>query len=148
MNLSKNKKAQGMSTNTIILLILGVIVLVVLILGFTSGWNVFKNIASPTNVENVVDECATSCGLNQKFSFCTAERVLRVNEEKIKMKTSCAVLSELPELKRYDIEPCPGIQCELDCEEIKINDKYGSMDLTEGYNVSSLIAEGNCFVAK
>lgn len=34
-----NKKAQGMSTSTIILLILGIVILVILILGFTLGWD-------------------------------------------------------------------------------------------------------------
>ena len=34
----KNKKAQEFSTNTIILIILGIVVLVVLIIGFSFGW--------------------------------------------------------------------------------------------------------------
>jgi len=34
-----NKKAQGMSTSTIILLILRIVILVILILGFTLGWD-------------------------------------------------------------------------------------------------------------
>ena len=36
---NKNKKAQGLSTNAIILIVLGVIVLAVLVIGFTMGWD-------------------------------------------------------------------------------------------------------------
>ena len=36
------KRGQSMSTNTIILIILGVVVLVVLIMGFTQGWGTLK----------------------------------------------------------------------------------------------------------
>jgi len=140
-----NKKAQGMSTNTIILLILGLVILVVLVLGFSSGWAMFKNVASPTNVDKVADECASVCSLDQTFSFCSAERTVRINEEKLELKTTCEVLSILPQFKSY-VQDCPGIQCELTCDQIVINDREGSKTLTEGYDVSSLVSDGPCFV--
>lgn len=118
----KNKKAQSMSTNTIILLILGLAVLVVLILGFTSGWKVFNNIISPTNVDSISEECSSVCGLQQKFGYCSSLRNLRINEEKIKIKASCAVLASTPSLGRGYVDQCGSVQCDVKCSEIYIED--------------------------
>jgi len=144
---SKNKKAQGMSTTTIVLLILGVIVMVVLIFGFSTGWSSFKKIMSPTNVDSVVEDCSSVCGLNQKFSFCQGERALRVNEDNLNVKTSCYVLANLPEFSKYHIQTCPAINCDLSCKDIKINNKPGSANPGK-YNVGSLVSEEKCFVSE
>jgi hypothetical protein len=107
----KNKKGQGMSTNTIVLLILGLIILVALIFGFATGWKTFKDIANPTNVDSIIEDCQVACSLNQKYSYCSAERVLRINEEDVVVKDSCYALSSMPEYETY-IEGCPTIDCE------------------------------------
>jgi len=66
-----NKKAQGMSITTIILIILGVIILVVLIFGFTRGWDGIKDWVAPSNnVEQVVSECRVACAANNVYDFC------------------------------------------------------------------------------
>jgi len=140
-----NKKAQGMSTNTIILLIMGLVILVVLILGFSTGWKTFSNIATPTNVDRMAESCASVCGLEDRFSFCSAERNIRINEEDLKIKTSCSVLAVLPKFASY-FEECSAIECDLDCENILIDDEKGDLTLTQGYNVSSVAKEVNCFV--
>jgi hypothetical protein len=137
----ENKRGQGMSTNTIILLILGVVVLVVLIFGFTTGWKAFKNIANPTNVDDIREDCKAVCGLNEEFSFCSGERILRVNEEDFEVKTSCAVLASSPDFIRYKIESCPSVKCEMKCEEIRVDDETGvkvDVDVEGGYDVSAL----------
>ena len=43
------KRGQGLSTSAIILIILGVVVLVVLIAGFTIGWSALKDYINPSN---------------------------------------------------------------------------------------------------
>ena len=141
--LMKNKKGQDLSTSTIILLVLGVIILVILIIGFSTGWSFFKNLISPTNVDSVIQDCSTACGTDQKFSFCSAERAFRVNEEKLDVKTSCAVLASAPKFTRYNIQTCPTINCDLACENIVINGKKGTIasSLPENdkyYDVSAL----------
>ena len=144
----KSTKGQGMSTNTIILLILGLIVLVALIWGFATGWQTFKDITNPTNVDDLVGECETACGLNQKFSYCSAERTLRVNEEDLEVETSCYVLANLPEFDKYGLEDCPSIDCELSCEDIIIDGNKGQTDLETGsYDVSVLMGGEPCFIA-
>ncbi len=143
----KSTKGQGMSTNTIILLILGLIVLVALIWGFSSSWQSFKKITNPTNVDSVVEECQTVCGLNNKFSYCSAERILNVNEEDLKVKTSCAVLATLPAFEKYGIEECLSIDCDLSCEDIVIDGEKGQTDLETGTYDVSLLTEEPCFIA-
>lgn len=105
----ENKKAQGLSTNTIILIILGIVVLVVLILGFTVGWqNIAQWIAPTNNVQSLVDKCSISCNTNQKFSYCFEKKDLKSEEENI-MDTTCYVLAV--QKSRYGIGTCPSIDC-------------------------------------
>ena len=135
-----NKKGQGMSTSTIILLVLGLIVLVVLSLGFYMGWQKFGNILQSSNVDDIVTECATSCSMNSKYDFCTATKEL-VDADKNKVKTSCLVFATEPSMKDYGVANCPTITCDKTCESIKIDDKSGSLvaDTTlSTYDVSSI----------
>ena len=148
-----DKKGQELSTNTIILLILGLVILVVLILGFSTGWSFFKNIISPTNVDDIIEQCGSVCSLAQKFAFCSAERTLRVNEEDFSVKTSCAVLANSPELVKYNIPKCSAINCDLACELILVDDKtavIASTGAQKKYDVSILannLAEGqSCII--
>jgi hypothetical protein len=153
-----NKKAQSMSTNTIILLILGLAILVVLILGFMSGWKVFSGIISPTTVDKVSEDCSSACGLRQEFSYCSGLRDFRINEEDFSVKTSCAVLASNADLGRGYVDECGAISCELTCSQIVIEDdnnnkvagQMGS-EVPEGaYDVTNLasdVAPGQyCFV--
>ncbi len=153
MNLiQKNKKAQGMSTNTIILLILGLLILAVLIWGFTTQWKAVQKIITPTNVGEKVQECKVeACSLaTHSFSYCRGDRTLRVNEDDLVVDTSCYVLANLPEFSGYGFEKCSKFESEckeLSCEDIKINGNAGNPELESGkYDVSSLVKEETCFI--
>lgn len=100
--------------------------MVFLILGFTGVWNPLKNLISPTNVDSTIEDCNSICGLDQKYSFCSADRTLRVNEEKFEVKTSCFVLANFPTFTKYNIQKCPAITCDLPCGQISINSKVGT----------------------
>jgi hypothetical protein len=136
-----NKRGQDLSTSTIILIILGVAVLVILIIGFTTGWSTFKNLISPTNVDSVVSDCSTACGTAQTYSFCSAQRTLRVNEDKLEVKTSCAVLASASNFAKYHIGTCSSIQCSLSCSDIVIDSKAGTAGTSGKYDVSSLAGD-------
>lgn len=149
-----DKRGQELSTNTIILIILGLAILVVLIFGFSTGWGFFKNILTPTNVDSIVEECASVCGVNQKFAFCSAERTLRVNEEDFSVKTSCEVLANSPSFAKYNVQKCSSIQCDLNCESILVDDKnavVATADAEKKYDltdVASNLEEGQtCIIA-
>jgi len=75
----ENKKAQDLSITTIILVILGVVVLVVLIVGFTQGWNSVKVwfVGSSTNMQEIISQCGVACATGDQISWCQ-KRTLKV----------------------------------------------------------------------
>ncbi|NCO18134.1 hypothetical protein GW922_02010 [Candidatus Pacearchaeota archaeon] len=145
--ISQNKKGQGLSTSTLILLILGLIILVILIWGFVTGWSNFKSLINPTNVDSVVEDCSSACSIGSQYSYCSGERTLRVNEDKLSIKSTCAVFSSISAFAKYKISPCPTISCGLQCSDIVIDGKKGSVTATAGkYDASVLANEEKCFV--
>ena len=136
----RNKRGQGMSTNTIVLLILGLIILVALIFGFATGWKSFKKVISPTNVDNIVEDCDVVCGLGNKFSYCKGDRILRVNEDDLEVTSSCAILAGLSEFKKYGVGACPAISCDLTCEDVLLEGK----DVNKADYDWEPLVEGGC----
>jgi hypothetical protein len=106
-----NKKAQGMSISTIILLILGLVILVILILGFTIGWNkILPWIGGGNNLGTLKNACATSCATNGQYDFCTVTR--EVNDgTNPKFKATCNDLATkvVYTARSYGISPCPDL---------------------------------------
>jgi len=104
-----NKKAQGLSVQTIILIILGIVVLVVLIVGFTMGWGNIKDWIIPSNnVNAIVDQCNIACGTGQKYDYCFAPKELKSEDEKLEGVT-CYSLAEKRSI--YGIGACPAVDC-------------------------------------
>ena len=105
----EGKKAQGLSITTIILIILGVLVLVMLIIGFTAGWGSIKDwIAPSNNVQQIVSQCQSACAAGSKYDFCSVERVLKEKGED-EVTGSC---KELSSNTKYGIEECNAITCD------------------------------------
>jgi hypothetical protein len=102
-----NKKAQGMSTSTIILLILGLVILVVLILGFTMGWNKLVPFLSSNNIETIKNSCGIACSTGSQFEFCSVLREVKDGMNK-KFETTCQGLITDPvySARGYGIESC------------------------------------------
>ena len=112
----ENKKAQGMSITTIILLILGLVVLVVLILGFSMGWANLKGFIAPSNnVDKIVQQCGIACSTDQKFAFCSEKRELKTGEETLEDVT-CYSLAEKKSV--YGIDKCANIDCGIFLDKI------------------------------
>lgn len=77
-----NKKGQGLSVETVILIVIGVLVLVFLIIGFTMGWaKIFPFINPPNNVKDISDKCGYACQTDDKYNYCTANRDVSVENE-------------------------------------------------------------------
>jgi len=105
----ENKKAQGMSVNTIILIVLGLIILVVLILGFSMGWANLKDLIAPSNnVDKIVQQCEIACNTDQKYAFCSEKRELKSTDEKLEDVT-CYSLAEKKSV--YGVAKCSIIDC-------------------------------------
>lgn len=111
----QNKRGQGLQTSTIILIILGVIVLVVLIIGFTIGWDKIAPWISTSNVDTIVTQCEVACSTSSVYDYCTRERVLKANDDttgKDGLKKSCFILNR-DYFNKYGIKACPALasQC-------------------------------------
>ena len=75
-----NKRGQGLSTNAIILIVLGVVVLGVLVIGFTMGWEKIAPWISTNNVNTIVTQCGVACSTDSMNSFCTTKRTLKADD--------------------------------------------------------------------
>lgn len=101
------KRGQGLSTNAIILIILGVVVLSVLIMGFTMGW---KNLAPwlPTdNVKTIASACEVACTTDAKYDYCSKPRTLKLEGED-DISGNCTYFSTI-ENNPYGISNCGNI---------------------------------------
>jgi len=107
-----DKKGQGLSTNTIILLILGIVILVVLILGFTMGWDKLAPWISQDNVDTIKTQCNLACSTNSQAGWCTQERTLKFSGDISGLtsgqKYKCVDLVN----KGIGIEACDAITCD------------------------------------
>ncbi|MDD5193569.1 MAG: hypothetical protein PHF67_03195 [Candidatus Nanoarchaeia archaeon] len=75
----KNKKAAEMTIGTIIIIILALVVLAVIIYGFTTGWgNLWENIRNfgggKINVGSIVNACQVACASSSVYDYCTLPR--------------------------------------------------------------------------
>jgi hypothetical protein len=107
----ESKRAQGLSINTIILIILGVVVLVALIFGFTKGWDGIKQwIAPSNNIAQVKSQCDVACTTENKYDYCYAKKSVKTEADNIK-DTSCYVLAN--KKLEYGISQCTALdgQC-------------------------------------
>jgi hypothetical protein len=111
----RNKKAQGMSTSTIILLILGLIILVVLVLGFTVGWKrLLPFVQTSNNLDTVKASCTIACSTNSQYDYCAALREVKdgVNDN---FEDTCYNLAtnQSYSARLYGITNCPAIDCSV-----------------------------------
>jgi len=102
-----NKRGQELSTGTIILLIIGVIILVLLALGFTSGWSKLFPFLTKTNVEQVRTSCSAVCTEGAQEAYCLTPRDVYSEEGKKYKGISCYALAVNG---LYNIQGC-GIDC-------------------------------------
>ena len=123
-----NKKGQGLSVNAIIMIVLGVAVLVLLIAGFSMGWGTIFPFLKTNNVDIIAKACTNACTTESIYDYCSMERELKDGEGN-KIKTSCAVLSIVPEFKKYGVEKCGVCECEGLSIEGNLGMKMGSLTI-------------------
>jgi len=115
-----NKKGAELTVTTIILIVLGVLILVFLIIGFSIGWNrIFPYINPSNNVDDVLRLCQSACNSGSKYNFCTSLRDVKVDNDIMqagvavtvgkKLTASCFDLSAVQAL---GLPKCPSIDCE------------------------------------
>lgn len=116
----QNKRGQGLSTNAIILIVLGIVVLAVLVIGFTMGWDKIAPWISKSNVDTIATQCSVACSTGSVYDYCTQERTLKADDlkegttAKKSVTGSCDAFSDdsnKPNLERYGIAKCSTITC-------------------------------------
>ena len=75
----ENKKGQQMTLGTIIAIVLGLVVLIFLIYGFSTGWgNLWERVTGlgggDVNVDTVQTSCVLACQQKNKYGFCSQKR--------------------------------------------------------------------------
>lgn len=102
-----NKRGQGMSIETLILIIIGIIVLVILILGFTMGWQKVLPWLSSNNVDTIVTQCQASCTTSSQYGFCLQNRSVNDGTNPV-FNATCLQLSAN---SKYGVSSCSQVQC-------------------------------------
>lgn len=106
-----NKRGQGLSITSIILIILGVLVLVFLIIGFSMGWSkVLPWIKPSNNVKDISDACKLACNTGSKYDYCSVTRKLFA-ENNVKLEDNCYFYAK--KKTQFGIEECDSIDCNI-----------------------------------
>ena len=110
----ENKRGQGMSTSTIILLILGLVILVVLVLGFSVGWAKIAPWLSSSNIDTIQTGCDSACSMQSEYDFCAMTREIKDGTND-KFETTCYQLATNATLvaRGYGIDTCADL-CQID----------------------------------
>jgi len=116
-----NKKGAEITVGTIIIIILALVVLVVLIYGFSTGWgNLWENLigigGGKENVATVVQSCQVACSTGSKYDYCGRNRNVvfdakNKNDPRNRAYTCISLFREQPEA---GLEACSSIVCDSD----------------------------------
>jgi len=111
------KRAQGLSINAVILIILGLAVLIVLALGFTQGWNKILPWISgeKNNVDTIYRACETACGSESLYNYCSVKREIGDGISTYKNVT-CYTLGILELFKPFGVKACSNLDCKVKCD--------------------------------
>jgi len=119
----RDKKGAEMTIGTIVMIILALVVLVVIIYGFTTGWsNLFdkiKNIGGgEDNVGTIVSACELSCATSDEYGYCTNKRAIKfeVDGDMKSVKATCDDLAKEKEFETIKL-PSTNLECsQLTCD--------------------------------
>lgn len=106
------KRGQGLSTSTIILLILGLIILIILVIGFTSGWKKLAPWIPSNNIQSISSSCSVACSTHDVYSYCSLNRTLKAKDlpgGKKEVIGNCSFFSTNKDYKSFGIKACPGL---------------------------------------
>ncbi|MBT6689963.1 hypothetical protein HN903_04680 [archaeon] len=90
----ENKKGQQMTLGTIIAIVLGLVVLVFLIYGFSTGWgSLWEKVTGlgggDVNVDTMSTACTLACQQDNQYGFCNQSRTIVVSADAAKEAGNC-----------------------------------------------------------
>jgi len=101
-----NKRGQELSIGTLILIVLGIVVLVLLILGFSIGWEKLFGIIGiyqGSDLTSIVSACNIAVSSQSKASYCEFKRVTLDDTDQYVNCEDSRVVGELNE----KLDACP-----------------------------------------
>jgi len=98
-----NKRGQEMSLTTILLIVLGLVVVVLLIWGFSTGWGnlwdtITNYIGGGSNIDTIKNACAVACSQSSKNDFCSLSRTIKFDEKRMSLNET-KLVSEVKSTK-------------------------------------------------
>ena len=116
----KSKKGAELAIGTIVMIILALVVLVVIIYGFTVGWgNLFQNIigygGGQVNVQTHIRGCQLACTTQSSYDYCNKVRNVVFVEGEKAVKLTCFGLEDAnpnrPPVPVVGLDRCDAIDC-------------------------------------
>lgn len=151
-----NKRGQELSVGTIILIVLGIIILVLLILGFSLGWqNLFEKInifGGGASLESVVQRCNLAVTSSSTAGFCSTFDYVKIDGKK--RYANCDYSKVRDNLQGSVLECSNGAKIVEDkCKELIVGkfkkSKYSGENFAKSFNTDCkasgfLVNDGNC----
>jgi len=142
-----NKRGQGLTISTLIMIVLGILVLVFLIFGFSMGWSNFWDkiniFGGEVNIDSVNMACNLACMQQGTYSFCTQERDLTIEKKKTTKGSCFDFATKNPSLGIENCNICsgtssgckvkdkPDVNCDGVAEETQKNTQSITQELDE-----------------
>ncbi len=107
-----NKRGQGIGVETIVLIIVALVVLAVVVYGFTVGWgNLWQSLTSlgggKVNVQTVIQGCQVSCSTSATYDYCNKVRDVTFTSGSKPESLRCKDL----EGRGVGLEVCSNLDC-------------------------------------
>lgn len=111
-----NKKGAEMTIGTIIIIVLALIVLVILVYGFSTGWtNLWEKITGfgggKINVQTIVQSCQLACTTSSEYDYCKQRKLIEDADVDGKPDTPRNVNCKELEGAKYGLEVCDTVSC-------------------------------------
>jgi hypothetical protein len=108
----KSKKGMEMAFSTLVGMILAIILLALIIVFFTGGFNGFKekigSFFSDSNVDITVDNCNRLVSIGSSFDYCCVNKTIKISS-KVKYDMPCTSASNYSWGARIDKLDCSGV---------------------------------------
>lgn len=104
-------KRGDMSIGVLIALVLGIVILVVLLLGFTGVWKTLLPwLNVDNNVNTIVNQCQVSCTTNDVYGYCNMQKTL-ISPDLAKegVKGNCTYFATDVGYTKYGVAQCAGL---------------------------------------
>lgn len=114
-----DKRGQEMTLGTIIAIVLGIVVLIFLIYGFSTGWsNLWERITGlgggGVNIDTIKTSCTLACQQQNKYGFCSQIRTVVVEGGAKNTTVTCndmtgGVKFSDDKERNVGVASCPGL---------------------------------------